>query len=455
MKIVIIGGGKLGFTLTQQLAQEDHDIVVIDNNPEALAKFTNALDIISLQGNAVSVDVLKEAGIGSADLVIAVTSGDETNIICCLLARKLGVKYTVARIRNPEYSNSLYFIKDDLGLSLSVNPELEAATAMSRLIRFPSAMKIDFFAKGRVEIVEFKVNKDSRLIDMPLYELPKIYGVKLLVCAVQRGNEVFIPGGDFTLAEGDKVSITGSPQEIASFFQQIGILKKTIKTAMLIGGGKIGYYLAKLLLGSGIKVKIIEMDRARCLALSESLPKAIIIQGDGSDQEILMEEGIDEVDAFVALTNFDEENVIMSMFAVSRQVDKVITKVNRQSFSEVLENLGLDSMVSPRLVSANKIIRYVRALQNSWGSSVEAMTKIVNQQVEALEFRIREDCAFLGVPLKDIPLKPHVLIARILRGSQLIIPNGNDILCQGDNVIVITKESGFLEINDILNESYF
>lgn len=449
MNIVIIGGGKLGFTLSQQLSGEAHNVTVIDSNPAALGKFVNGLDVISVQGNAVSVDVQKEAGVSNADLVIAVTSGDETNIICCLLARKLGAQYTVARIRNPEYSSSLFFIKDDLGLSLTVNPELEAATAISRLIRFPSAMKIDFFAKGRVEIVEFKINKDSRLIGMPLYDLPKIYGVKLLVCAVQRKNDVFIPGGDFVLEEGDKVSITGSPQEITSFFQQIGILKKSIKTVMIIGGGKISYYLAKLLLGSGIKVKIIEMNKDRCRALSESLPKAVIIHGDGSEQDILTEEGIDQVDAFVALTNLDEENVIMSIFAVSRQVDKVITKVNRLSFGDILENMGLDSIISPRFVSANKIIRYVRAVQNSWGSSVEAMTKIVNQQVEALEFKIRENCEFLGVPLKEVRLKPHVLIARILRGSELIIPNGNDKLCLGDNVIVITKESGLQEINDI------
>lgn len=450
MEIVVIGGGKLGFTLSQQLSQEEHNVVVIDNKPEALEKFENTLDIICIQGNAVSVDVQKEARIDKADLVIAVTSSDETNIICCLLARKLGANYTVARIRNPEYSNSLSFIKEDMGLSLTVNPELETAVEISRLIRFPSAMKIDFFAKSRVEIVEFKISKENPLIGTPLYKLQQIYGVKLLVCAVQRKNEVFIPGGDFVLAEGDKVSVTGSPQEISVFFREIGILKKRIKSVLIIGGGKIAYYLARLLLVNGIKVKIVELKKERCENLAEVLPKATVIHADGSEQDVLMEEGIDEVDAFVTLTDFDEENIIMSMFALSRQVDKVITKVNRLSFGEILEDIGLDSIVSPRFVSANKIVRYVRALQNSWGSSVEALTKIVNQKVEALEFKIRDNCAFLGVPLRDVQLKPNVLIARILRDGNLIIPNGDDKICLHDNVIVITKESGLQEINDIL-----
>ena len=449
MKIVIAGDGKVGFTLSQQLAKEGHDIVIIDNNEAVLNNSSNTLDVNCIKGNGANYKIQQEAGVQEADLMIAVTSRDELNIICCLIAKKLGAKHTIARIRNPEYSDEMSFIKDELGLSMTVNPEAAAAAEIARILQFPSAIKVDSFSRGKVELAEFKIMPNSALKGMAIHTLYAKYRIRILICAIQRKGEVLIPNGDICLQEGDKVTITASPRNMTDFFRQIGILMHKIKTVMIVGGGKIAYYLCNQISAQGMKVKIIEIDPEQCSQLTDLLPRAMVINADGSDQEVLNEEGIGEVDAFVALTNMDEENVIISMYAIARGVDKVITKINHLTFTEIMEHAGIDCIISPKYITANQIIRYVRAMQNSWGSNVETMTKIVDNQVEALEFRVRESFRGLNIPLKDIELKKDVLVACINRRGQIIIPDGKDTIQQGDSVIVVTTINGLRELNDI------
>ena len=450
MRIVIVGGGKVGSTLAAELTREGHDLVLIDNNSNALRTSTNTLDVIGVQGNGATYDVQKEAEVNKADLLIAVTSSDEVNMLSCLLAKKLGARHTIARIRNPEYSRQLMFLQDELGLSMAINPEQAAADEISRILRFPSAAKIDVFARGRVELVEFRINETCPLAGQQLSALYGRYRLKVLVCAVQRGGEVFIPGGDFVLQAGDKVHLTASPREISAFFKEIGLLKERVKVVLLIGGGKISYYLARQLSDMGMRVRIIERNAQRCIELDEKLPKVEIIHGDGTDQELLQEEGVAETGAFVALTDNDEENIILSMYANSLGVKKTVTKVNRLSMPGILSTVGLESVVLPKFITADQIVRYVRAMQNSVGSSIKTLHKIVNNQVEALEFAVREKAAFLHRPLKDLVLKENLLIACLIRKGQVIIPGGSDTIELGDNVIVITTNTQLRDLSDII-----
>lgn len=449
MQIVVVGDGKVGSTLTEQLSKEGHSVVVIDKNIRALQNTSNALDVLGIEGNGATVAVQQEAGVDKADLLIAATSTDELNMLCCLVARKLGAKHTIARIRNPEYVQQLDLIKDDLGLSMTINPELAAAREISRILRFPSAIKVDFFAKGRVELVEVKLRPGSPLEGLPLHSLYNTYKCKVLVCAVQRDGQVFIPDGSCVLQAEDKINLTAPPAEVARFFKAAGITHTKIRNVMLIGGGRVAYYLARQLDTMNIDVKIIESDARRCQELCELLPRATIIHGDCSDHELLHEEGINQTDALVALTGFDEQNIILSVYANSCGVKKVITKVNRDAFLGMVGTVGLESVVSPKTITANQILRYVRALQNSVGSNVETLYKLVNNQVEALEFRIRENAAYLGTPLCDLPLRKNLLIACVVREGKIIIPRGSDCILAGDSVIVVTANKGLQDFNDI------
>lgn len=450
MKIVIVGNGKIGFSLSQQLSKEGHDVVIIDNKSAALRHSMDAQDVFCIEGNGVSKAVQIEAGVPTADLMIAVTSFDEINIICCLIAKKLGAKHTIARVRDPEYVKDLNFIRDDLGLSMSINPELAAAQEIARVLRFPSAMKVDFFANNKVELIEYRVGEKCPLAGRALHTLPNAFHVKILVCAVQRDNQVIIPDGNFVLQVGDRISITASPKEITAFFHAIGMVKQKIKSVMIVGGGRVTYYLALQLLEMKMSVKILEQNAERCKQLSELLPKAMILHADGSDQDVLLEEGIARTDAFVALTGLDEENVVISMFATSENVGKVVTKINHLNLGTFLEKAGIDCAVTPNIIAANNIVHYVRAMQNSWGSNVEAMTKVVDNRVEALEFRVRENFKGKNIPLKNIALKKGLLIASIIRGGRLISPGGNDSIQVRDNVIVVTTRDGLQDLNDIL-----
>lgn len=450
MNIVIIGDGKVGSTLSSQLQREGHDIVVIDNNQNALRNLINTQDVMCVEGNGALYDVQMEAGVPNSDLVIACTSMDELNMLCCLLAKKLGAKKTIARVRDPQYFRQLNVMKEELGLSMGINPELAAAYEIARIMLFPAATKIELFAKGKVELVEFKLAAQSMLDGMSLSEVYKKFKVKVLVCAVQREGEIFIPDGDFRLHSGDKINLTASHENIEKFFRTLGLLKDRSKTALIVGGGKVGYYLTIALQKIGVKVKIIEKDYQRCMDLSDLLPKATIIHGDGTDQELLKEEGLEQVDAFASLTGIDEENIIMSMFASGLQVPKVVAKINRDSYASMTDMLGLESFVSPKNITANYIVSYVRAMQNSLGSNIETLYQLVDNQLEALEFIVREDGPYIGVPLKDLKLKKNLLIASIVRQRVPIIPGGNDKIEIGDSVIVVCRNQQFKDLREIL-----
>lgn len=450
MKIVIVGDGKVGFTLSQQLSKEGHDIVIIDNKQTVLEKSSDLLDVMGVQGNGANYSVQIQAGVPDADLLIAATSSDEINILSCFLAKKLGAAKTVARVRDPEYLESLSYLRKDLGLSMIVNPELEAARNIGRILQFPSAVKKDSFARGRMELVEIKLYEDSPLIGLKLSDLKKHYKEKVQVSVIQRGNEVFIPDGRTELKLNDKITVTGSLKDTAAFFKKIRLKKGKIKNVMIIGGSRIAYYLAKNLETFGMNVKIIEQNYEKCIQLSNVLKKAMVIHGDGSDQEVLNEEGLEQMDALVSLTGLDEENIIISMYALHKNVRKVITKINRINYAEILGSTGIDSVIAPKDITAGRIIRYVRAMQNSYGSSVESMTKLIDNRVEALEFKVRANYSKLNVKLKEYKTKDGVLIANIVRQGQNIIPTGEDMIQLGDSVIVVTTIPCLQELNDIL-----
>lgn len=451
MNVVIVGDGKVGGTIASQLSGEGHDIIVIDNNTRVLTNASNTMDIISVEGNGASMQVQERAGVPHADLLIAATSADEVNMLACLVGKKLGAKHTIARVRNPEYFQQINNLKDDLGLSMAVNPELAAAEEISRLLRFPSALKIDTFARGRVELVEIKIPSHSVLDGMPLWAIYKEFQVKILICAVQREGEVYIPSGDFVLQAGDKINLTASHLEIAKFFRTIGIFRTGVKSVMIIGGGRVAYYLARELLSLHVRVKIIEMDYRRCEDLCEMLPEAVIIHGDGTDKELLQEEGLEKTDALVCLTGMDEENIVVSLYAKAKKVSKVIAKINRINFDEILDALDIDGFISPKTIAASNIVRYVRAMQNSVGSSnVETLHKLINDRIEALEFKVREKSSVVGVPLKNLKTKDELLVATIIRGGRVIIPGGNDSIEVGDSVIIVTRNKHLMDLKDIL-----
>ncbi len=445
MKIIIVGDGKVGMTLTEYLSQEGHDIMVIDSNPKVIQNAVNTYDVMGISGNGANYDVLQEAGAARADLLIAATSSDELNILSCLMAKKIGTKNTIARVRNPEYAQQLVFLREELGLSMLVNPEFEAARDISRVLRFPSAITLECFSKGRVELAEIRIPENGHLAGKRLSELYKICKEKILICAVQRGEQVEIPTGDFLLGPGDKIHITGSHAALASFFKAIGMFKQKSKHVLVVGGGRIAYYLARLMADAGVDLKIIEQNEERCLELSEMLPRATVICGDGTDQATLLEEGLADSDACVVLTGIDEENIIVSLYAQTLNVDKIITKVDRTSFWDMVESLGIDSLVSPKIITANRIVRYVRAMQDSGDSSVKTLYKIVGNNVEALEFDILQNSFYTNVPFKDLKTKNGMLFASIIRHGRVIIPGGDDHLEVGDSVIVVTNSSGYVK----------
>ncbi len=450
MRIVVVGDGKVGHALVKELSREGHDVVIIDSRQSVIDETVNSLDVIGVVGNGASYSVQMEAGVERADLLIAATSSDELNILCCLVAKKIGAGSTIARVRNPDYSRQLAFLRDELGLSLVINPELAAANEISRIIRFPYALKVETFTGGRNELVELKVTGDSKLNDVSLYELEKKYRVKILICAVQRGDEVHIPRGDFILRAGDRIHITGTRPEISTFIKEVGIVSDKIRSVMIIGGGRIAYYLARMMTGSGMRVKIIEQDEKRCIELSEVLEKTDIIYGDGTDHDTLADEGIDETDAVVALTGIDEENIIIALYAHSRKVKKTIAKVSRTELFKLVENLNVDSIISPKEITVDYILRYVRAMQNTTGSNVLTLYRIVEEKAEALEFRVDKRSECIGVPLKGLNLKPELLVAGITRGNNHIIPRGNDTIEADDRVIIITKNLQLKDLDDIL-----
>lgn len=450
MRVVVIGGGKVGNKIIEQLSKESHDVTVIEKNPEVIQKINNYLDIACINGNAINYDIQKEAGVDAADIVIGCTSSDEINMFSCLLAKKLGAKHTIARVRNPEYYNQLNYIKDDLGLSMVINPEYVAANEISRILRFPSALKVETFAKGKVELLEFKVGVDSVLVGMKMKEISHKFNLKVLICAVQRANDVIIPNGDLVLESGDKLSIAASHLELENFLGRIGGLKRKVKTVMLIGGGKIAYYLCESLKKLNIKIKIIERDIKACNNIADLLPYVDVIHGDGTDQQLLEEEGIDDVDAFVCLTGIDEENIILSMYANSKNIRKVITKVGHSTFLNMTETLNLDTVISPKDITGSIILRYVKAMEASYGSKLNSFYRMVDGKVDVLEFSVGETSKIVGERLADLKLRKHLLLACIVREGSIIIPSGNDIVNAKDNIIIVTKHQDISDVDDIV-----
>lgn len=437
MKIVIVGDGKVGSALTVQLSKEGHDVVVIDSNKMVLKEAQAFLDVSVVHGNGATVKIQKLANVHSSDLLIAATSADETNLLCCIMAKKLGCKHTVARVRNPEYYTQLSALKDDLGLNLMINPELSTAREIFRLLQFPSFLKRDSFAKGRVEIVEVELREGNPLVGASLYELPKLVKVKVLVCAVERGSEVFIPDGNFVLQQGDRLSFTASSGDLAKLIRNLGLTRKKVRDVMIIGGSRIAFYLTENLLRAGVGVKLIEIDEKRCAELADMLPKATIIHADGSDKSVLDSEGLGQTDAVVTLTDIDEENLIISMYANYLGTYKVITKINRTEFNEVLSEKGINCVVSLKELCCSDIVRYVRAMGNSNADSVITLHRIVDDRVEALEFLAEKQLPQLGKKLSQLKLKKNILIACITRRGRIIIPQGSDTIEADDTVIVV------------------
>lgn len=451
MRIVIIGDGKVGFQLAAQLSEEDYDIVLVDSNERKLKTAIDKLDIYCVAGDGASAEVQREAGVPQADLVIACASTDEFNMLACLIARKLGAKHTIARVRNPIYHRQIDLIKEDLHLSMVVNPELIVAKEINRLLIFPDASKIETFVKGKVELIELPLLQDNALVGLSLKEMYIKYQIKLLVCAVERGNQVVIPDGDFVMQEGDRLHITATHGELERFFKLLK-RKMKIRKVLIAGGGRVSFYLAKQLTSVGMQVKIIEINEEKCENLCEMLPKATIIHGDATNHDLLLEEGIEEADAFIALTGMDEENIILAFFAKKQGVQKIIVKVNEDRRMKLIsDDFGLDCVVSAKSVTVDAMISYVRARHNSQGSAnVETMYRLIDGRVEALEFVIKSETDYTRIPLKELKLKPGNLIACIARNRTIIIPNGDDWMQEGDNVIVITMESRIQDLQDIL-----
>ena len=450
MKIIIVGCGKVGTTLAEQLNRENHDITLIDCDSEALQSISDSTDVMSVTGNGAVYQVQMEAGIKEADLLIATTNSDELNMLCCLIAKKAGNCHTIARIRNPEYSAEINYIREELNLSLAINPELAAAREIARLLRFPNAIKIELFAKGRIELLKFLIPKDSILDRMKVMDVVSRLKSNVLICAVERGDNVVIPDGNFEMRGGDKISFIAPHADCADFFRKAGIENNTVNSAMFVGGGKLTVYLAKALADTKIKIKIIEQDEERCRILSEILPHAMIIHGDGSDPKLLLEEGIRQTEAFASLTGFDEENILLSLYAASQSKAKLITKVNKIAFENVINALNLGSVIYPKMLTADIILQYVRAMQNSMGSNIETLYKIVADKAEALEFRVRGDSPVLGIPLERLRTRNNLLVACINRNGRIIMPRGKDTLEAGDTVIIVTTHTGLNDLKDIL-----
>lgn len=449
MNILIVGCGKAGSILTQTLANEGHDVTVMDKDGDIVTSLVNNHDVQGVVGDALIVRDLKEAGVASANIIIAMTDSDETNIMCGLMARKLGARHSVARVRNPAYSDQLVFMRDELGLSMMINPEYQTANEIARMLRYPKAIHVETFAKGRMDLAAVRVTEGSFLDGLQLSSITPKLDLHMLVCAVKRGEEIIIPDGSFKLAGGDRIYITAAHAELGKLYKKMDDFKSHIRSAIIVGGGKIGYYLVRQLLELGIQVKVIEQDRARCEALSEWYPKATIICADGTDQDILLEEGLGSADSCIMLTGIDEENIIVSFYARKIGVEKVITKVTRSSLLSISESVGLENIVSPKETTAELVLQYVRAKQNSENSNIITLYRLAEDKLEAIEFIVRSGAKYIGIPLKDLHVNPGFLIAGIIRGSKRIIPSGSDCLKVNDSVIVVTTNRKIASLDEM------
>lgn len=450
LNIIIVGCGKVGTTLIEQLSKEGHDITIIDKNAAKVQEISSVYDVMGLSGNGASYSVQMEAGIENADLIIAVTDSDELNLLCCTVAKQVGDCGAIARVRTPDYSKEAGYLREKLGLTMIINPELEASRETARILYLPTALEVNSFAHGQAEIIKFKIPEGNLLDGMTIATLGRDITNDILICAIERKGEVYIPGGDFRMEQGDIISFVAPRRFIRSFLKKIGFKTKQVKNTMIIGGGKAAYYLAKTLLTMGIDVKIIEQNRQRCEELSILLPEAIIINGDGTDQELLKEEGIEYVESFIPLTGIDEENIMLTLHARQVSKAKVITKINRSTFKDVISGLDLGSVIYPRYITCEAIIAYVRAKKNSMNSNIETLYHMFDYRAEAIEFRVDEESEVTGIPLRDLTLKKDLLVSFIYRNGTVRIPSGQDTIEVGDTVMVVTTHTGFDDIKDIL-----
>ena len=450
MNIMIVGCGKVGQTLAEQLNEDGNNITVVDTRAEVVRDLTARLDIMGVVGNGATHTVQEEAGIDKTDLLIAVTGSDELNLLCCLIAKRAGDCQTIARVKNPSYSSEADYLKDELGLAMVINPEHAAAAEIARVLRFPSAIKIDTFAGGRVELLKYKVPEGSRLTGMAVKDVVAKLGCDVLVCTVERGDEVYIADGNFVFAERDIISVVASPKNAADFFRTIGYQTRAVRDVMIVGGGETAQYLCRILHRSGVAIKLLEKKPELCHELCLKFPDVRVICGDASDQEILVEEGIESASAFVALTGLDEENIFLSLFAKSVGRPKVVTKINRIAFNDVIKHLDLDSTIYPKNITADIIARYVRAMKNSMGSSMETLYNIIQGKVEATEYTVKAGSPVTGVPLMKMDKKKDVLIAAIIRKDKVIIPRGMDVILAGDRVVVVSRAKMMDDIADML-----
>ena len=452
MKIIIAGAGKIGFSVAQILAAEGHDITVIDRDPNRIYETSNSLDVICVEGSGTNPETLIEAGAAEADLLVAATRDDEINMVCGISAKSLGTKQVIARIRDTDYLRQTDFLRRALGLSYIINPEYECAKEISRMLRFPGANRVCAFSAGSLEMAEHRVAAGSRLDGMCLKDLPASFGAKVLVSMVQRGDEAIIPNGRFVLRADDLLEVAGDNAQLRKFFASAGMLGDPVKNVMLMGGGRIAVYLAQLLMENGMSVSIMENDRARCDELCDSVPGARVICGDGTKGEVLLEEGLRNTDAFVALTGDDGSNIVTSMYAKNCAVGKIVVKVNREYYSDILHTAGLDSLVTPKALVAQQLARYVRAMSNSQGSSMETLYRLAEGQVEALEFVVNENSRCVGLPLKLLRIRPNVLIAALVRNGATIIPNGETVISPGDHAVIIAKAGWLKNMDDVIDE---
>ena len=452
MRIIVIGAGKVGYTLAEHLTTEEHDVTVIDKSSEVIDRCSGSLDVICLKGNGANAKTLLEAGVDKANIVIASTESDESNMLACLIAKRLGAQYTIARIRDPEFNESQMLLQNELGIDVAINPERATALEISRLLRYPFAGSIESFAKGQVEMVEFRAQETDPIVRIAMRDLSaKVPGLpRILYAMVDRNGTVMIPGGDFEILPGDRVFVSGDMLNITEYFRFLGRSKQKIRSVMLLGGGRISYYLSRLIVPMGIHVTLFEIDPLKARLLSEQLPKVDVILGDGTDQDLLEEQGLSQMDAFVTLSNRDEENLMTAMYAARCGVPKIIAKNSRTTYMEILNDLGLDSVISPQTITSSTILRYARARENSNGTRIERLYRLVDGKAEAIEFIARKGDAYINIPLKDLSTRKGALVSVIVHQGKIIIPFGKDHIEEGDHVVIISRDSGISDLNEVL-----
>lgn len=456
MKVIIVGCGKIGAAVIENLVAEGHDVVAIDNDPEVVNEITNLYDVMSICGNGADSDTLAEAGAENAALFISVTGSDELNMIACFLAKKMGAEHTIARIRNPEYNDDgLNFMRNQFELDMAINPEKLTANELRNILKLPSAIKVENFSKRNLEMIEIRLGPTTKLSGMTIMKMREKHKANYLISSVERDGEIFIPDGNFELKSGDRLGITASPDEMEKLLRMVGLMKKEVKSVIIFGGSRISFYLAKNLERSRMHVTILEKDSTRAKQLSEELNKTYVINGNGIHQDLLMEEGLRSADAFVALTGIDEENILMSVFAAMQKVPTVISKINRPELISLAEKIGVECVVTPQKITSNIIVRYARAIENSFGSNVETLYKLMDGRAEVLEFIAKEGSRTLNIDLKDITLKKNILITGIMRGRETIIPSGSDHIEADDRVIVIAAGQRLNDLDDILKKSEY